>query len=280
MDWNTTFVEWLERFSVVYGILTLRYIIIAGLAFLIVWKILSRRLEHKYIQPDRRPTGKNILHEIKYSFMTFFVFGLVGVFMFEATRNGWTRIYRDVGDFGWPYFFVSLLGTILLHDAYFYWTHRLMHWKKIFKHVHLVHHRSTNPTPWAAFSFHPLEAIIEAGIVPLVAFLYPIHAGALLLFLFYMTSLNVLGHLGYELFPSGFTRNRSTLWHNTSTHHNMHHKYFNCNYGLYFNWWDRFMKTNHPEYHEQFESKAAATSSNNAHAKDRKEISSPDIATL
>ncbi len=279
MDWYTTLIEWLQRFSVVYGILTVRYVVIAGLAFLIVWKLLSRRLAHKYIQPDRRPSRENILHEVKYSFMTFFVFGLVGVFMFEATRNGWTRIYRDVGEFGWAYFFLSLVGTILIHDAYFYWTHRFMHWKKIFKHVHLVHHRSTNPTPWAAFSFHPLEAIIEAGIVPLVAFLYPIHAGALLIFLFYMTALNVLGHLGYELFPSGFTRKRATLWHNTSTHHNMHHKYFNCNYGLYFNWWDRFMRTNHPEYHEQFETRASARAPAAA-SRQKDGLSSPDIAAL
>ena len=255
---STTLLEWLQRFAIVYSILTVRYVVIAGLAFLIIWTLLSGRLAHRYIQPDRRPGGKNILHEIKYSFITFFVFGLVGIFIFEASRAGWTRIYRDIDQYGWVYFAFTVVATILLHDAYFYWTHRFMHWKKIFKHVHLMHHRSTNPTPWAAFSFHPIEAVIEAGIVPLVVFLYPIHPGALAIFLLYMTFLNVLGHLGYELFPSGFTRKPATSWHNTSTHHNMHHKYFECNYGLYFNWWDRLMKTNHPQYHAQFESRASA----------------------
>jgi lathosterol oxidase len=59
--------------------------------------------------------------------------------------------------------------------------------------------------------------------------------------------------LGFELFPSGFTTNKLTRWHNTSTHHNMHHKYFSCNYSLYFNVWDRLMGTNHAKYEETFE---------------------------
>ena len=30
----------------------------------------------------------------------------------------------------------------------------------------------------------------------------------------------------------------------------MHHRLVKCNYGLYFNFWDRVMKTNHPHYEE------------------------------
>ena len=54
----------------------------------------------------------------------------------------------------------------LMHRRAFYWMHRFMHLPGIFKAVHKVHHLSHNPSPWAAFSFHPLEAIIEAGILP------------------------------------------------------------------------------------------------------------------
>ncbi len=68
-----------------------------------------------------------------------------------------------------------------------------------------------------------------------------------------MTAMNVLGHLGFELYPSGSTKHWLGRWNNTSTHHNMHHKYTRCNYGLYFNWWDTLMGTNHARYEEQFE---------------------------
>jgi len=40
---------------------------------------------------------------------------------------------------------------------------------------------------------------------------------------------------------------------NTSTHHNMHHQRSNCNYGLYFNFWDRVMGTNDSRYELEFE---------------------------
>ena len=42
-------------------------------------------------------------------------------------------------------------------------------------------------------------------------------------------------------------------WLNTSTNHNMHHKYVTCNYGLYFNFWDRVMNTNHVKYQATYE---------------------------
>jgi sterol desaturase/sphingolipid hydroxylase (fatty acid hydroxylase superfamily) len=112
---------------------------------------------------------------------------------------------------------------------------------------------STNPTPWAAFAFHPLEAIVEVGIVPIMMFLMPLHPLALLVWVLYQTGMNVLGHLGFEIFPAGFTEGFISKFSNTSTHHNMHHKYVTSNYGLYFNIWDRILGTNHPEYTQQFE---------------------------
>ena len=116
-----------------------------------------------------------------------------------------------------------------------------------------MHHLSTNPSPFAAFSFHPLEAILEAGILPILVVVLPLHPLAILTFIFFMTFLNVLGHLGYELYPSTFVASSLTNWNNTSFHHNMHHQKFNCNYGLYFNWWDKIFKTNHDLYQIEYE---------------------------
>ena len=128
-----------------------------------------------------------------------------------------------------------------------------MHWRPLFKLAHRVHHQSHNPTPWAAFCFHPLEALIEAMIYPVVILFLPIHPLAALIWLLYMITMNVGGHLGFELFPAGFVRHRLFRWHNTSVHHNMHHSHINCNYGLYFNFWDRLMGTNHVKYEEHFD---------------------------
>ena len=232
--------------------LSSRYFIFAGFFYLFfyVWK--NRKYWYAKIQ-ERYPENKHIFREIFYSLLTMFIFGAIIILVIVAGKNGLTRVYAPIGQFGYPYFIFSIVLMILMHDTYFYWTHRLMHWKPIFKIAHKTHHLSTNPTPFAAYAFHPIEAVVEVGIIPFIAFTIPFHMDALGIFSVYAILLNVIGHLGFELFPKGFTTHRLFKWHNTSTHHNMHHRLVKCNYGLYFNIWDRLMKTNHPEYEKSYE---------------------------
>jgi len=142
---------------------------------------------------------------------------------------------------------------LLIHDTYFYWTHRAMHSSALYQWVHKIHHLSMNPSPWAAYAFHPLEAVVEAGIVVVFAFVIPVHPLHISLFLLIMMIYNVYGHLGYELYPNRFSRSRVGKWINTSVNHNQHHQFFTGNYGLYFLWWDRWMGTLRKDYDKQFE---------------------------
>ncbi|MCB0634987.1 MAG: sterol desaturase family protein, partial [Lewinella sp.] len=148
-----------------------------------------------------------------------------------------------------PFSFAML---VVLHDAYFYWMHRLLHHPRLFRWMHLAHHRSNNPTPWASLAFDPLEAVLEIAIVPVLVLVIPLHPTVLLAFATWALAWNVIGHLGYELFPGGWVDHPVLRWLNTSTHHNLHHRYSKGNYGLYFNWWDRWMDTNHPDYERTF----------------------------
>lgn len=248
ITFQTLFIVWLINFF----LLTLRYILFAGVAYSIFWIWKRDKWQYKRIQIEY-PDKSKILYELKYSLITMTIFGLIGVGIFAAKRHGLTFIYSDISERGILYFIFSVIAAIFIHDTFFYWSHRFMHHKLIFKYVHKVHHNSTNPSPWAAFSFHPSESVIEALIVPFLVFTMPIHPLAILTFLLYMTFMNVLGHLGFEMYPQGFTKHWFGKWHNTATHHNMHHRFFNCNYGLYFNYWDRIMGTNHPNYHNVFE---------------------------
>lgn len=242
----------LIKFTSVGIIATLRYFIFAGILYFLfyIWK----RTDWHHIKIQTKfPKPADISREIKYSLLTMLIFAFVGTGLFVLRKNGYTLMYLNISDYGVPYFIGSVVAMIFLHDTYFYWMHRFMHWKAIYPYVHKIHHLSTNPTPWAAFAFHPLEAVAEIAILPIAVFLIPLHPFAILSWVLYMTLLNVVGHLGYELFPRGFTKGTVTKWHNTSTHHNMHHKHVTCNYGLYFNFWDRVMGTNHAHYDEQFE---------------------------
>lgn len=234
------------------SMLSLRYVLIAGMAFFVFYVIKKNSWQYKRIQFNF-PTNKDYRREIMYSVFTFTFFALIGVLLIFGPFASYTMKYKAVSDMGVPYYIFSVLVMILIHDTYFYWTHRLMHHPRLFRYFHKVHHKSTNPSPWAAFSFHPLEAIVESGIIVLIVFSIPFHSTAVLLFLFIMTMDNVMGHLGYEIFPKGMNRHWLGKWINTSVNHNMHHKYFHGNYGLYFTFWDRLMGTTRSDYDKVFD---------------------------
>lgn len=235
--------------------ITVRYAIFAGIPFLIfyAWKKRGKWLPKK-IQ-KKTPANKEVFREISYSLLTLFILSFSLILLYQARKAGYTLLYTDVFEYGLWYIPFSFAVVIFGHDTYFYWLHRLMHSnKKIYRLVHLVHHRSYNPTPWTSFSFHPIEAIIEIGVLPFMVLLLPLHPIVLIAFSIWSLAWNVFGHLGYEFFPKNIIRHPIGKYLNTSTHHNMHHEKVHCNYGLYFNIWDRIMNTNDEKYFERFDS--------------------------
>lgn len=230
-----------------YLFLLLRYVLIAGSFFLIFYIIKPRKFLALRLQ-DTFPANKDYLREIGYSLLSFIFFALFVFIVFRTPVKKYTLIYDHISDYGWWYFAGSILFAIAIHDAYFYFTHRLMHHRRIFKTFHLVHHLSNNPSPWAAFAFHPLEAIVEAGILPVLVFIIPLNRLAVLIFFLISTLINVYGHLGYEIYPAWLIRSKAGRWLNTSVSHNMHHKYFKGNYGFYTRIWDVLFGTMNPEY--------------------------------
>lgn len=230
-----------------------RYIAFAGIAYLICYSWKRKAWIHRKIQPSF-PSHKDLYREIGYSLSTACIFGIIALAMLYATRQGYTQMYYSIASYGWGYWFLSLLALIFIHDTWFYWSHRWMHsHHKIFRLFHRIHHLSHNPSPWAAFAFHPLEALVEALFLPLVILVLPVHTSVLFLFLFWMIVLNVLGHTGYEFNGKNFTKHPIFQWINTPTHHNMHHKNGKGNYSLYFNFWDKIMHTNHQAYQQTYE---------------------------
>jgi sterol desaturase/sphingolipid hydroxylase (fatty acid hydroxylase superfamily) len=229
------------------------YFIFAIPAFLFFWIWGKKYFEARRIQPKKRATTKNIRRELFFSMTTLLIFCLVDVGIYVAAENDWTKIYIDSTGYAWWYWGLSVGVMLLLHDAYFYWAHRLMHHPVVYKHVHRIHHESVDPSPFAAFSFHPLEALVEAAFYVIFIFIIPIHLGAIILWQIIQQGLNVIGHMGYEVYPRGFTKNWVFKWKTASTHHNMHHAKFEGNYGLYFTWWDKWFRTEFEDYNETYD---------------------------
>jgi Delta7-sterol 5-desaturase len=244
--------NWQIYFDIVRAIGS-RYFMLALAATIIFYIAFKKKWQFKKIQPTF-PKANDYVREIAYSVITIIIFGFIGyTILFYGPVAKHTFRYKAVHTYGWVWYFAAYIVMLIVHDTYFYWTHRLMHHPAIFKIFHLVHHKSTNPSPWAAYAFHPLEALVEACILPLFVFTLPLHVTHIFIFFFIMIVYNVYGHLGYELYPKGFSKSFIGKWINTSVNHNQHHQYFKGNYGLYFLWWDRWMNTIRNDYDKRFE---------------------------
>lgn len=188
--------------------------------------------------------GPQIRREIVWSIKSAVIYGAPAGFVAWGWRElGWTRIYADASQYPLWWIPVSFLLCLAIHDSWFYWTHRAMHYPPLLRSIHAVHHASRPPTAWAAMSFHPWEALSGAFVIPALAFVIPLHVGTVLAVLLIMTIMGVTNHMGWEIFPTRLVHGPVGKWLITASHHQLHHDRYECNYGLYFRFWDRLCGT-------------------------------------
>lgn len=232
----------LITYAALTGIIALRYFMISGLFYWLLWGRPQDKVRAiKLMEGTPRPGA--VAQEIRWSLISSFIYAAPAAVVLEMWQLGGTAIYNDLGAHPLWYLPVSIGVYLFLHDTYFYWTHRLMHLKKLFPVMHRVHHLSRPPTPWAAFSFHPWESVLGAVFLPALALVLPIHVGGILFILTLMTLAAVFNHSGYEIFPKWWLRGLPGRHLITAAHHDLHHKHFDCNYALYFRFWDKLMGT-------------------------------------
>jgi lathosterol oxidase len=231
--------------------LVINYLIFSVGGYWFFYKYLGPGIAHRQIL-EKAPSEKQMQLEKRRSFQTQVVFFVMGLGLYALYQAGTTRIYDQWDERGVFYFFLSYFFIHQLHDAYFYWTHRWMHEWKWLRKYHWVHHESTPPTPYSALSFHPVEAFVHGLYWYAIAFLFPVPVLWLFGFYSFMFYINMWGHTSYEFWHKDLLTHPVLKILNTPTHHNLHHKYHQANYSIYYNFWDKVMGTNHPEYENHY----------------------------
>ena len=226
----------------IIGVDFLRYFLSAGIVYWLVWRVFGRALAGRKIS-DVPPKPGQKWREFKNSMRTVVIFGSTGTLIFITASLGDTQIYENVADYGIAWWWASLLLISVLHDTWFYWTHRLLHRPWWFAKFHTVHHQSVHPTPWSAYSFHPVEAVIQVMFFAIVVHAIPMHPLVLFIFVTWMNVRNAVGHSAYELMPWCACTTGPLRWLLTNSHHHFHHAAGKGNFALYFTWWDRWMGT-------------------------------------
>lgn len=229
-----------------------RYFLFAGLFYTVFYIWRPRKWQQRKLNKrDYRP--KQFRKEVGWSMLTAVIFSVAGAGTALLWQKGYTKVYTDINEYSWWWVPVSLLISMLLHETYYYWVHRWMHQPAIFRIVHKVHHESNIASPWTAFSFHPLEGVLQAIILPLILMIVPMHPYVILAQLTLMTFSSVINHLDIEIYPKRFYKHAVGRWLIGATHHALHHRQFRYNFGLYFTVWDKWKRTESPLYEEEFE---------------------------
>jgi sterol desaturase/sphingolipid hydroxylase (fatty acid hydroxylase superfamily) len=243
---------------VVFAVVIGRYFLIAGLFYAVFYKWSKVKWQKRKIN-DRDYKEGQFKREVGWSMITAGIFSISGAVMGLLWQKGYTRIYDDIHAYPLWWLPISLLVALFVHETYYYWLHRWMHHPGIFRIVHKVHHDSNITSPWTAFSFHPLEGVLQAVFVPVLLIFLPMHLYVLIIHLTIMTFSSVINHLDIEIYPKGFHKNIIGKWLIGATHHSLHHKQFKYNYGLYFTFWDKWKRTESPAFKQLFEEKTKAS---------------------
>jgi sterol desaturase/sphingolipid hydroxylase (fatty acid hydroxylase superfamily) len=155
-----------------------------------------------------------------------------------------------------PVWFIAFFFLIPVWESfYFYWIHRLLHSNALYR-FHALHHRNTDVGPWSGLSMHPVEHVLFFG-TAVIHFLLPTHPVHLIFHLMYYAIFAVTTHTGFE---GLWVRNVKRLSLGTF-HHQIHHRYFEVNYGSLDVPWDKLFGSFHdgtPEGKERMRARLKA----------------------
>ena len=168
-----------------------------GLGGLLLW--LNQHFPERQIpaisgreRKARRTAAEEIRQSLKSLAGTAFCLA-AGVF---AQVSGWTQAPLELSVLNVLWTFVAAL---ILHDAWFYFGHRLMHTKPLYR-WHKTHHLSVTPTVWNNDSFSVPDALSVQSFFILLPFILPMPTAALIALRLFDQTKGMIGHSGYEHF--------------------------------------------------------------------------------
>ena len=162
---------------------------------------------------------ENVLWSMASGLPIWTAWEVVTLWLFASGRIRWIHFSDH------PVWFIVLMLLIPVYrDLHFYLVHRLIHWPTLYKTIHSLHHRNTNPGPWSGLSMHPVEHLLYFSAIAIhwIVPSNPVHA---MFTSFHLMMSPAPGHAGFEHIEIGPV--------DIDTHgysHYLHHKYFEVNY--------------------------------------------------
>ncbi|OEU11370.1 hypothetical protein FRACYDRAFT_263549 [Fragilariopsis cylindrus CCMP1102] len=177
-----------------------------------------------------------VLHNIFYTVLGIFQWTIVEgmfIYLYKSKKLPYCTTTITTNDnstenwnWNWNILFQTLILSILVpsyRDIHFYFTHRFIHIRCLYKYIHSVHHRNTDIEPFAGLAMHPIEHLYYFTCYGPLLILPTLFQFKLHPFLLFWMGMHVIitpaaSHSGYEDHFSA------------DILHYLHHRYCECNY--------------------------------------------------
>ena len=222
--------------------------LMAGLTGLLHWYFYMRKGQGKTLKFDHRDQAKgnraflfgdqvkdNMFYSLVSGVPIWTAFQVVTMWLMA---NGYAPVITLASN---PVWFILWLVLLPVWSAFhFYWVHRLLHVPFFYTRFHSLHHRNINIGPWSGLAMHPVEHLLYLTTLCIhwVVASHPIH---LIFHALYQGPGAAMTHTGYE---DLLIRDKRQVALGTF-YHQLHHRYFECNYGNQEMPWDRWFGTFH-----------------------------------
>ena len=217
---------------------------VAGGIHLLLWAFRTQNDDYRY---DMRPMMKGakvfwfknqVLDNMLWSYVAMLFWTFWECLMWWSYANGWAMMITWDSNPIW--FFVLIVLIPIWAGFHFYWLHRLIHVGPLYKHVHSWHHRNINTGPWSGLAMHPVESFFLM-FDTMIFFLIPAHPLHVIFLLFHHGIGAPTSHSGFERLKVAGTKGVEI----GDFYHQLHHRFFDCNYGTWETPWDKWFNTFH-----------------------------------
>lgn len=232
--------------------LIINFLLVLSVAGGLHWYFYMCRAQHKKLKFDHREqtrSNRNFLFsdQVKDNMFWSLSSGVLHLTFFQSISmwlmaNDYVPTMSGMTN---PVLFVIwlVLGLVLLpiwSAFHFYWIHRFLHIPFMYKRFHSLHHRNINIGPWSGLSMHPVEHFLymTSMCIHWVVASHPIH---IIFHIIWLGPGAAMTHTGYE---NLLIKDKRRLALGTF-YHQLHHRYFECNYGNQEMPWDRWFGTFH-----------------------------------
>jgi sterol desaturase/sphingolipid hydroxylase (fatty acid hydroxylase superfamily) len=212
------------------------------------WWLYRRKAQGNHMKFDKRPLAENngiftfnnqVYDNVFWTLASAMTVATVYQWgIWWAAANEWVPVLRWADHKIWiiaVMFFIPMWSGL-----HFYWVHRLEHQPFLYRRVHALHHRNVNTGPWSGISNHWYENILYFTTY-FIHLVVPFHPLNFLFHIYFQQVSPVLSHSGFERVSIGDT----DALKSGDFFHQLHHKYFECNYGTSEIPFDRWFGTFH-----------------------------------